>query len=240
MLATGSWRPHQVSPKRLRHPIRNHDRASYSTLSRRALRAEGGCIAKARAPKVEKRRKQSGRTEVVRSSPEASPAVAAALYCVRLSDGYHFPAPKSQFAEVEELSEAADQCRFICQDEKVELFQLPSFEHETSNLVSVETGQNYTELTTAYRYRDDDGFQGCNHKRYYARVNELRARTVTPFDLSNAIVPLPTFSPRGSVSEIEPNTELNVAGVSYEHTSTIEQTSSSRDIRIVGAPFFPE
>lgn len=203
-----------------------------------AIEAEGGsigraCAAKVRPPQVAKRQKQSGQPKRVRPSPEGTPVAAAALFCVRLSDGYYFPAPKSQFAEVEQLSEAADKCRFICQDENVELFQLPTLKHETANMISIETGQEYTELTTAFRYRDDQKFESCNHKRYFERVNELRARTVTPHDLANAIIPLPTFRP-SAVSEVNGDTELDVAGVS------LEQTGSIRDVRIVGSPFFPE
>lgn len=40
MLPAGSWRLHQASPKWLRHPIRNHQSASYSTLSGRLLVAD--------------------------------------------------------------------------------------------------------------------------------------------------------------------------------------------------------
>jgi hypothetical protein len=36
----------------------------------------------------------------------------AMLFCVRLSDGYFFPAPKSQFAASGDLKETADQCRY--------------------------------------------------------------------------------------------------------------------------------
>jgi hypothetical protein len=178
-------------------------------------------------PRTAKRQKRPDRPQIAHAAP-------AALFCVRLSDGYFFPAPKSQFAEVDKLAEAADQCRFICQDRQVELFQLASLEYETADMTSVETGQKYTKLVTAFKYRETDEFEGCNHKRYFQRVNELRARSVTPNDLTNTIIPLPTFRPTDAVAELDAENEGAVAGVSFERTGSI------RSIRVVGVPFLPE
>ncbi|WP_244482857.1 DUF2865 domain-containing protein [Mesorhizobium sp. Root102] len=57
---------------------------------------------------------------------------------------------------------------------------------ETDQMVALDTRKPYTELPAAFRYRDDANFKACDVKRYYQRVTELRARTVTPADMSNA------------------------------------------------------
>ena len=46
------------------------------------------------------------------------------LFCVRLSDGYFFPAPKSQFVQGDDVKQMVDQCRYICDDAGVDLYTL--------------------------------------------------------------------------------------------------------------------
>ena len=53
------------------------------------------------------------RERVREASGPMSIGGASMLYCVRPSDGYFFPAPKSQFAKDVELQETVDQCRYI-------------------------------------------------------------------------------------------------------------------------------
>ncbi|WP_292645774.1 DUF2865 domain-containing protein [Mesorhizobium sp.] len=170
------------------------------------------------------------------------------LFCVRLSDGYFFPAPKSQFAKRDDLKETVDQCRYICDDPGVDLYTLEDASLETEAMVALETRKLYTELATAFRYRDDANFKACSVKRYSRRVAELRARTVTPANMANAIIPLPTTKPDlGAVAEIlgpdakapdlgAPNAEAKGAA---QHQS-IEKLTETRPVRVVGPAFFPE
>lgn len=111
----------------------------------------------------------------------------AMLFCVRLSDGYFFPAPNSQFARARDLKDMVDQCRYICDDAGVDLYTLSDPSLETDQMVAVETRKPYTELPTAFRYRDAAEFKACDLKRYSERVAELRARTVTPGNMENAL-----------------------------------------------------
>jgi hypothetical protein len=149
------------------------------------------------------------------------------FYCVRPSDGYFFPAPKSQFARTNYPEVAVDQCRFICEDPAMALYVREDPELETEEMVSVETGLPYRELATAFRYQARE-FEACNWSRYFARVHELRARTVTPRNLENAIIPVPTFrpktkSPRLSIAAAKPPDQR-----------------AQRDVRIVGPTFLPD
>ncbi|MEI9415133.1 DUF2865 domain-containing protein [Mesorhizobium sp. Cs1321R2N1] len=179
-----------------------------------------------------------------RPAPKAKSATAAAgaatggnamLFCVRLSDGYFFPAPKSQFAGNRDLKEMADQCRYICDDPAVDLYTLSDISQETDSMVALDTRKPYTELPAAFRYRDDANFKACDVKRYYQRVAKLRARTVTPANMTNAIIPLPQAKPDlGSVAAI-PETDIEAPGA--VQLQSIEP--GKRTVRVVGPAFFP-
>ncbi|TPM37727.1 DUF2865 domain-containing protein [Mesorhizobium sp. B2-3-4] len=159
----------------------------------------------------------------------------AMLFCVRLSDGYFFPAPKSQFAGGGDVKEMADQCRYICDDPAVDVYTLSDISQETDSMIGLETRKPYTELPTAFRYRDDANFKACDVKRYYQRVAELRARTVTPTNMANAIIPLPQSKPDlGNVAAI-PQSDAEAPGAAQ--LQSIE--AGKRSVRLVGPAFFP-
>lgn len=171
--------------------------------------------------------------EARNDQPARSVARNGAMYfCVRPSDGYFFPAPNSQFANHRDEENTLDQCRYICDDATVGLYVLNDANLETENMISVEGEKPYKDLPTAFRYRDGPNFKACNLQRYYQRVDELRARTVTPSNMANAIIPLPTPSP------IDNDT---VASTSTDATEglIIEPQADSRPIRMVGPSFFP-
>jgi hypothetical protein len=149
------------------------------------------------------------------------------FYCVRPADGYFFPAPKSQFAKSGYADIAVDQCRFICEDTSMDLYVLQNPELETEEMVSIATNKPYKELPAAFRYQDGN-FEGCNWSRYFARINELRSRTVTPQNLKDAIVPAPTFRPSQ-----RPSPTLIAADESLDDRP-------QRDVRIVGPKFLPD
>lgn len=168
----------------------------------------------------------------------------AMLFCVRLSDGYFFPAPNSQFAQGADLKDTVDQCRYICDDPGVDLYTLSDPNLETDQMVAVETRKPYTELAAAFRYRDDANFKSCDLKRYHQRVAELRARTVTPGNMQNAIIPLPTAKPDlATVSDIPAATDAGRhadaarAGAAQDQTTT--RSAGPRPVRVVGPAFFP-
>lgn len=153
----------------------------------------------------------------------------AMVFCVRPSDGYFFPAPKSQFAGRDDVKAMADQCRYICDDPTIELYTLGDPSLETDQRVAIETREPYTELAAAFKYRENADFKACDVKRYHQRVAELRARTVTPTDLSNAVIPLPTAKP-----EVAPSVGSESRGAAQ---ASIE--AGQRPVRLVGPAFFP-
>jgi len=159
----------------------------------------------------------------------------AMLFCVRLSDGYFFPAPKSQFARSGDLKDTADQCRYICDDPGVDLYTLSDASLETDKMVALDTRKPYTELPAAFRYRDDASFKACDVKRYYQRVTELRARTVTPADMTNAIIPLPTVKPDLGIVAAVPAPDAEAPGAAQYQSIA----AGKRQVRVVGPAFFP-
>lgn len=225
--------------------------ASNSGRDTSGLRARFVALGCASTPKKQERQKAQPQQEQAqqRSTPKTGSdgmkyAGSPMLFCVRLSDGYFFPAPKSQFAKKDDLKETADQCRYICDDVGVDLYTLSDVSRETEEMVALETRKPYVELPTAFRYRDDANFKACDVKRYNQRVAELRARTVTPANMANAIIPLPTAKPDlGTVAQI-PESEAPDAKVpevkgAAQHQS-IEKLAGTRPVRVVGPAFFPE
>jgi hypothetical protein len=140
-----------------------------------------------------------------------------ALYCVRLSDGYFFPAPKSQFMTREEIPTAKDQCRFICNNAEIALYA----RHDTSesaDMRALNERTRYGDLPTAFQYQENPAFTPCDHQRYYRHVAQLRSRLVTVSTLDDLVVPRPTLRPSydGSLAEREVTPP-----VSFEVTSSI-------------------
>lgn len=71
-------------------------------------------------------------------------------------------------------------------------------------------------------------FEACNWSRYFARVDELRARTGTPRNLKNVIIPIPKFRP-----------ETRSSPPTVAADEPLEQ-SAQRNVRIVGPKFLPD
>jgi hypothetical protein len=160
------------------------------------------------------------------------------LFCVRLSDGYFFPAPKSQFVQGDDVKEMVDQCRYICDDAGVDLYTLGDPSLETEEMVALDTRKPYKDLPAAFKYRNDATFKACDVKRYSRRVAELRARTVTPANMSNAIIPLPSAKPDlGTVEQIPPTEADAPQAIGAAQQQSVE--AFSRPVRMVGPAFFP-
>ncbi|MER8626325.1 DUF2865 domain-containing protein [Mesorhizobium sp. M1143] len=162
------------------------------------------------------------------------------LFCVRLSDGYFFPAPKSQFVQGGDVKEMVDQCRYICDDAGVDLYTLGDPSLETEEMVALDTRKSYKDLPAAFKYRDDATFRACDVKRYSQRVAELRARTVTPANMSNAIIPLPSAKPDlGTFAQIPRAGADAPQATGAAQQKSVELLASSRPVRVVGPAFFP-
>jgi hypothetical protein len=166
------------------------------------------------------------------NSPKATTLANAALYCVRLSDGYFFPAPKSQFISRADIPAASDQCRFICNDAAMALYTR-GIGSESEDMRALDSRARYADLPAAFRYQDDPAFKPCDHQRYYRRVALLRARSATVDTLRDLVVPRPTSRPHHE--QVFADQEA-VPPVSLEVTSSIQGT---RIIDLSARPSLP-
>jgi hypothetical protein len=157
----------------------------------------------------------------------------AMLFCVRKDDGYFFPVPGSQFLDSGDYKDVVDQCRYICRGSETAVYRLGDPSQESEEMLSVETGQSYKDLPTAFAYRDSVDFQGCNFQNYYRRVEEARARTVTPSNMDNALIPLPPSKPEVADAPLAP---LAFTG---EELPPAVDMPTDRTVRVVGPNFFP-
>jgi hypothetical protein len=155
----------------------------------------------------------------------------AILYCVRMTDGYFFPVPRSQFVGAGDYKEIVDQCRYICQGSETAVFRLDDPALETEEMISVETAKPYKQLPTAFAYRDRADFKACDFQSYYRRVEEARARTVTPSDMKNAVIPVPRDKPQSPVARL--------AFTSQTPPPAVDKPLD-RKVRVVGPDFFPD
>lgn len=167
-----------------------------------------------------------GRQRTARAAP--APAM---LFCVRLSDGYLFPSPHSQFVGEDDYKATLDRCRFICGEEGMDVYTLEDVSRETEEMVSVETRKPYTELPSAFAYREATAFRACDLQRYYRRVEEARARSVTPFKMTHVVIPVPT--PRPDMS-----TFASISGGPSEAAPASAEPAKRR-VRLVGPAFLP-
>ena len=127
----------------------------------------------------------------------------AMLFCVRLTDGYFFPAPHSQFQKADFRAETLARCRFICESENVDLYILNDPNEETTEMVSIQSGRRYLELPSAFGYHGEREFKKCNWAGYVDKISELRTASKRPKSLANVVMPLPGVKPSERHDDID-------------------------------------
>ena len=159
------------------------------------------------------------------------------LFCVRVSDGYFFPAPNSQFVGLDHAEKTLDRCRSICGTKDIEVYTLDDTALESEEMASVEGGESYKELPTAFEYHNAPDFKGCDFHRYYQKVNEARARSVTPYNMDDAIIPLP--SPRPTPPAVaSKTTDAPYPGI--DPITTSHSGLRKRNVRVVLPGYLPD
>jgi len=151
-----------------------------------------GCAASARK-RTQQRAAERGQKHAAR--PRIPSLKHTMLFCVRLSDGYYFPAPNSQFVGLDRAYDSLKRCQFICETAAMDVYALEDMSLETAEMVSVRSGGTYSELSVAFRYRGTDKFKACNFARYYERARQERARHATVANLKDVVLPLPSARP---------------------------------------------
>ncbi len=174
-------------------------------------------------------RREGGTPTTAAVQPKAARGPKNALtFCVRLSDGYYFPTPHSQFKQKGGDEIALMQCRVICETENMALYVLNDQNDETSDMVALENGRSYADLPTAYNYHGEGDFKRCNWAGYIEKIADLAAAKKHNKKIAVLDTPLPDNKPSQT-----PKTIIPLMVHAY-------QPMSERQIRTVGPAFMPD
>lgn len=174
-------------------------------------------------------RREGGTQTTAAVQPKAARGPKNALtFCVRLSDGYYFPTPYSQFKQKESDEIALMQCRVICETDNMALYVLNDQNDETSDMVSLENGRSYADLPTAYNYHGEGDFKRCNWAGYIAKVITIASEKKQAKLLGRTDIPLPEGRPEPDISATA-QLPLNAF-----------QSMPDRKVRIIGPAFMPD
>ena len=178
---------------------------------------------------------QPKKTMVVVPLGRASEGGSLKTLCVRTCDGGFFPI--SQGADPKDFRRDARVCSMMCPGTETQLFYNDNASDKPEEMVSVATGNAYSELPRAFAYRDKPGTGGakcgCNFSAYYREMMRREAELTKQSTPSQA-------SPQQSMASVEIRTEMqNTTSASREKfTSKLETTP--RKVRIVGPAFLQD
>lgn len=187
--------------------IRKTERAIPASLSGREGGSQNGAVAQSKATRGPKN---------------------ALTFCVRLSDGYYFPTPHSQFKQKGGNEVALAQCRLICETENMAVYVLNDQNDETADMISVDNGRSYADLPTAYNYHGDGDFRRCNWAGYLAKVTTIASEKKQAKLLAKSDIPLPEGRP-----ELDPSTTAQLPLNAF-------QSMPDRKVRVIGPAFMPD
>lgn len=157
-----------------------------------------------------------------------SPAPQNALqFCVRLSDGYYFPTPNSQYSQKGGIEAALNQCRIICETPDMAVYILTDQNAETSDMVSALTNRSYADLPTAYNYHGEGEFKRCNWNGYVAKIREVVfARRTGRFEAHKAQI-------------LKVQQQASMAAAAFKDDDAASNSATRAEVRIIGTAFIP-
>ncbi|MBA8862847.1 hypothetical protein FHW19_004599 [Ochrobactrum anthropi] len=200
---------------------------------RTASAADRECKAITRSTQRPKATSVSAPTALARSAPGTDPSKKVRgsknglQYCVRLSDGYYFPTPNSQFGQKGGTDAALIQCKIICNTGNMAIY-INDQNEEAAEMVSLETGQSYADLPTAYNYHGEGDFKRCDWSGYVAKVASL----MTTSKQSKRLREVTVRSSDANLTE-DQTVVAEIPAEPYRLTPT-------RTIRLVGPAFMPD
>jgi hypothetical protein len=133
---------------------------------------ESGLFARLFGGRVE-RRDRPGDEAILRDRPSGGrygPAGRVRTLCVRTCDGYFFPMSASSSAR--DFSRDQKNCEAACPGAEVEVYHHNLQSEESADMVSASSGKAYTELPTAFAYKQGERSEscGCSRARNYEVV----------------------------------------------------------------------
>lgn len=200
--------------------------------------ANNECIAATRTERKDKTPTRSPTTMVSASGSALSQAARevskkmrgprnALQYCVRLSDGYYFPTPNSQYDQKGGTDAALVQCKMICKTDGMAVY-VNDQNDEAAEMVSARSGESYADLLTAYDYHGDGKFERCDWNGYVEKVSSLLMTKGHSRSFVQAAIPKPTSKPDEG-PEVEPKVQ-----------SQQFHSAPTKVVRIVGPSFIPD
>ena len=179
--------------------------------------------------------------------------------CVRTCDGYFFPIAYA--SSPQNFDNDTKACMAMCPGTEVELYSHTVPDQETDAMVSTVTGRPYTELATAFRYRDPDYQRpktcGCNQPKAFSIIaGEVPEADAADTETEQTQVFLPEPQWRPDPAE-DPETRANREGgltasavakllAPAISTNEVVATAASnagaeeKRIRVVGPAFLPD
>ncbi|PZV36070.1 DUF2865 domain-containing protein [Mesorhizobium kowhaii] len=172
--------------------------------------------------------------------------------CVRTCDGYFFP--MSNAASTSDFERDQKNCESSCPGTEMQVFYSRGMDDDSADMTSSVTGRPYSELPTAYLYKQSDMPRppacGCNAAQNFQIIagNPPNPEQSQPETDAAPLIPVPVSKPDPG---IDPETLANVEGgldrEAIKRLSAKPVTSpvsalppEQRKVRVVGPSFLPD
>ncbi|BAV45628.1 hypothetical protein MesoLj113a_42850 [Mesorhizobium sp. 113-1-2] len=172
--------------------------------------------------------------------------------CVRTCDGYFFP--MSNAASVGDFERDQKNCESSCPGTEMQVFYSRGMDDDSASMTSSVTGRPYSELPTAYLYKQSNKSQppacGCNAAQNFQIIggNPPPPQQSQPETDAAPFVPMPASKPDpGADPETLANREGGLDREAIKRLSAKPVTSpvsalppEQRKVRVVGPTFLPD
>ncbi|MBN9548893.1 MAG: DUF2865 domain-containing protein, partial [Alphaproteobacteria bacterium] len=173
--------------------------------------------------------------------------------CVRTCDGYFFP--MSNAASVGDFERDQKNCESSCPGTEMQVFYSRGMDDDSGSMTSSVTGQPYSELPTAYLYKQANYSRpptcGCNTQAGNFTIiggNPPNPEQSQPRGGSSSFIPVPAIKPDpGADPETLANAEGGLDQDAIKRLTTKAPVSpvsalppDQRKVRVVGPAFLPD
>ena len=172
--------------------------------------------------------------------------------CVRTCDGYFFPMSNS--ASTSDFERDQKNCESSCPGTEMQVFYSRGMDDDSANMTSSVTGRPYSELPTAYLYKQSDMSRppacGCNAAQNFQIIagNPPNPQQSQPETDAAPFIPVPISKPDpGADPETLANLEGGLDREAIKRLSARPMTSpvsalppDQRKVRVVGPTFLPD
>ena len=172
--------------------------------------------------------------------------------CVRTCDGYFFP--MSNAASVSDFERDQKNCESSCPGTEMQVFYARGMDDDSASMTSSVTGRPYSELPTAYLYKQSNMSRppacGCNAAQNFQIIggNSPYQQQSQPETDAAPLVPVPVSKPDpGADPETLANIEGGLDREAIKRLSVKPVTSpvsavppEQRKVRVVGPAFLPD